>query len=63
MIGIYLKEMYQLTGDTKYLDIWMEQFLAHKEKLQDENVVYGYMVMMMTMKILTIIVVNTVGPI
>ena len=23
MIGIYLKEMYQLTDDTKYLDIWM----------------------------------------
>ena len=45
MIGIYLKEMYQLTGDTKYLDIWMEQFLAHKEKLQDEKCglwVHGY---------------------
>ena len=45
MIGIYLKEMYQLTDDTKYLDIWMEQFLAHKEKLQDEKWglwVHGY---------------------
>jgi len=35
MVGIFLLEMYRLTGDTRYAEEFMEQLLAHHEKLAD----------------------------
>jgi unsaturated rhamnogalacturonyl hydrolase len=35
MIGLFLLEMYRLTGDIKYAEEFMEQLLAHHEKLAD----------------------------
>ena len=35
MVGIFLLEMYRLTGDIKYAEEFMEQLLAHHEKLAD----------------------------
>ncbi|MFO7935507.1 MAG: glycoside hydrolase family 88 protein [Bacteroidales bacterium] len=35
MLGIYLMEMYRLTGDIRYAGEFMEQLLAHHEKLAD----------------------------
>jgi len=37
MIGVFLQEMYKLTGDEKYLDELVLQIEAHREKLQDEK--------------------------
>jgi len=37
MIGVYLFEMYRLTGDEKYIDVFMEQYFIHKKKLADKH--------------------------
>ncbi len=37
MIGMYLFEMYRLTGDKKYLDNFMKQYNIHKAKLNDKK--------------------------
>lgn len=35
MVGMFLLEMYKLTGDIKYAEEFMEQLLTHHEKLAD----------------------------
>ncbi|HUH75122.1 MAG TPA: glycoside hydrolase family 88 protein [Chitinophagales bacterium] len=35
MIGIYLQNMYNWTGDEKYIDQMFLQYIAHREKLMD----------------------------
>ncbi|MBL7112089.1 MAG: glycoside hydrolase family 88 protein [Bacteroidales bacterium] len=35
MVGIFLLEMYRLTGDIRYAEEFMEQLLTHHEKLSD----------------------------
>ncbi len=37
MLAMYFFEMYKLTGDTKYLDDFMQQYNIHKEKLADKK--------------------------
>lgn len=37
MIGIFLQEMYKLTGDEKYIDELVAQIDAHREKLLNEE--------------------------
>ncbi|MDX2002774.1 MAG: glycoside hydrolase family 88 protein [Chitinophagales bacterium] len=37
MIGEFLLQMYQATGDEKYLDEFMKQFRIHREKLRDTS--------------------------
>jgi len=37
MVGIFLLEMYRLTGDIKYADEFMKQLITHHEKLADDK--------------------------
>jgi unsaturated rhamnogalacturonyl hydrolase len=37
MLAMYLFEMYKLTGDTKYLDDFMQQYNIHKAVLRDKK--------------------------
>ena len=37
MLAMYFFEMYKLTGDTKYLDDFMQQYNIHKEVLADKK--------------------------
>ncbi len=42
MVGLFLLEMYRLTGNIKYADEFMEQLIAHHEKLTDEKWGFWY---------------------